>query len=420
MADISQIPFDIFVRNYGDDTPVCTVTVGLESSADAHNSDSDQSEEQEQQNDNDTSSLDSQEMHDLQERMGRHHEFTIYDLKQKIYESGKLTFNLVRMMKLLIVLFYLVAAPNFIPERQVLSYNGIKLEFDHKGISHYDIKAGATIHLQDQGMMIPLRLSKFIVNSGPIVLFTLFRNSHLDIYEFFEGEQAAADNYNEYYGYEEGMVQQIAYWMVIVHFSKLILESILVHRMAGRMTPLNRTLWQILYYWVGLGMVVAFRLFHPMYKPSFLIADLDGETFFGLITVASILFCISQIMNLLCHILFSNMEEKMATAVLKMPQDKSKVDSRSRARRSYLVSSISSFAILKDYGFSLVTCADWLWDFVGWACLAIIMQTVSCYLFVLVWAIWHNSKARERHWRYISEYQNKYPHERRAFIPYLV
>lgn len=46
--------------------------------------------------------------------------------------------------------------------------------------------------------------------------------------------------------------------------------------MTGRMTPLNRMLWQILYYWVGLGCIVGFTLFHPLYKPFYLIEDIDG------------------------------------------------------------------------------------------------------------------------------------------------
>ena len=90
-----------------------------------------------------------------------------------------------------------------------------------------------------------------------------------------------------------------------------------------------------------------------------------------------------------------------------------------RTRRSYLISSISKFAILKDYGFSLVTCADWTWELIAWTCFGVIVQTYASNLYLFLWFVWHNSKARERHWRYIAEYQNTYPHERRAFLPYL-
>ena len=36
------------------------------------------------------------------------------------------------------------------------------------------------------------------------------------------------------------------------------------------------------------------------------------------------------------------------------------------ARRSYIVSSISKLAVLKDYGFSVITCADYFWEFIAW------------------------------------------------------
>jgi len=58
-------------------------------------------------------------------------------------------------------------------------------------------------------------------------------------------------------------------------------------------------------------------VYHPEYKPSFLIADLDGEARFLFVTIAAILFIGSEIMNFMCHLHFSNMEEKMAAAVLK-------------------------------------------------------------------------------------------------------
>lgn len=54
-------------------------------------------------------------------------------------------------------------------------YNGQRLEIDHKTLDFYDIKPGSTIYLLDLGFMIPIRLSKFIVNSGPPLIFWLFR-----------------------------------------------------------------------------------------------------------------------------------------------------------------------------------------------------------------------------------------------------
>lgn len=135
--------------------------------------------------------------------------------------------------------------------------------------------------------------------------------------------------------------------MVYFHFGKMLVESLFIHRLAGRMMPLNRTLWQVLYYWVGLGCIVGYTVYHPEYKPSFLFADLEGTQRRLFATVASVLFIAAEVLNFLCHLHFSTMEEKMAAAVIQgsQIQDK-KIDLASRARKSYIVSSISKFAIL--------------------------------------------------------------------------
>ena len=102
-----------------------------------------------------------------------------------------------------------------------------------------------------------------------------------------------------------------------------------------------------------------------------------------------------------------------------MQKSDSEDDLAARTRRSYIVQSISKLAILKDYGFSLVTCADWFWELISWLSICLIIQTKSAWIYLLIWFVWHNSKAQERHWKYIAEYRYEYPKERRAFLPYL-
>ena len=334
---------------------------------------------------------------------------TVFDLKQMIYEQGKCKHVLTQTADQGAIL---------IPERQTLYYNNVKLEFDHKSLRHYDIKAGATIHLQDQGYQIPLRLGKMVVYSGPIMAMAVYSGWHWDLYEFYEGADYVQDHYYDVVLYEEGYAQILAKYMICLHFGKLLLELLLIHRMAGRMVSLNRTLWQILFYWVAFGGFVSYTLFHPEYRYNFKVTNLQVDgTVYSLIAVA--LFIVGEVMSFMCHLHFSNMEEKMAAAVLQGAAQE-KQDYASRTRRSYIVNSISKFAILKDFGFSLVTCADWMWELVAWVSIVMVIQTMSAYVFLVVWFVWHNSKARERHWRYIAEYQNDYPHDRRAFIPLLI
>lgn len=57
--------------------------------------------------------------------------------------------------------------------------------------------------------------------------------------------------------------------MVYGHFLKAFAEALFVHRLAGRTVPVNTMMWQSIFYWVGLGLIVGFSLYHPEYKGSF-------------------------------------------------------------------------------------------------------------------------------------------------------
>ncbi len=75
------------------------------------------------------------------------------------------------------------------PERQQLYYNGIQLELDHKTLTHYDVKPGSTIHVQDVGELIPRRLGKFIIYLGPILCFYLYSKYLYKVFSFLMGKQ---------------------------------------------------------------------------------------------------------------------------------------------------------------------------------------------------------------------------------------
>lgn len=116
-----------------------------------------------------------------------------------------------------------------------------------------------------------------LIGVGPPLLFYLFSNRHLTGYEFLLGFKYVNDN-REIVLYEEGAAQQVAKYMVYVHFLKSFVEALFVHRLAGRTVPVNTMMWQSLFYWVGLGGIVGFSLFHPEYKAAFFPGeDEDGN-----------------------------------------------------------------------------------------------------------------------------------------------
>lgn len=105
--------------------------------------------------------------------------------------------------------------------------------------------------------------------------------------------------------------------MIYFHFLKLIIEATFLKRLAGMMMPLNRAMWQFLYYWIGLGGFVGYSVYHPDFMPQIFIpdAELDGGTYL-FCPIMAILFMFFEVLNLQCHLHFSAMEQNMAAAVL--------------------------------------------------------------------------------------------------------
>lgn len=207
--------------------------------------------------------------------------------------------------------------------------------------------------------------------------------------------------------------------MINVWFIKNILETFLVHRMSGINTSLNRTIWQVMFYWIGLGGVVGFSLYHPLYdeRQFPFIDDSDNMSWRQMVILG--VFFFSMIMSVLAHCHFSNMTEMMAKAVLKdyMTDD---LNNKSKSRRNFIIKSMSRLATVNDYGYNLVTSADYLCELISVMCILLIIQTMSGYLFGATLAYWRFQKAKERHDNYRAEYGINYPDERKLLIPYLI
>jgi hypothetical protein len=155
-----------------------------------------------------------------------------------------------------------------IPERQQLYYQGVKVEFDHKALHVYGIRAGSTVHVWDKGIQIPVRLEKFMAYSGPPLIWYLYSTYHMSIFEVLLGEQHLNSKPDDYLlQYREGPTQRLASFMIYGHFLKLIIESMFLHRLAGRQMPFNRAMWQFLFYWIGLGCFVGYSVFQPEFTP---------------------------------------------------------------------------------------------------------------------------------------------------------
>lgn len=86
----SGIPFDIFVRNYSDDMPICTLTFGINSKSDASpHPDIQDDLSEEQFSDNLSQDMDQNQLQHIQERVNNQFNLTLLDLKQMIHDKCK-------------------------------------------------------------------------------------------------------------------------------------------------------------------------------------------------------------------------------------------------------------------------------------------------------------------------------------------
>ena len=75
--------------------------------------------------------------------------------------------------------------------------------------------------------------------------------------------------------------------------------------MSGCLTSINRTIFQLLFYWGLFGGVVGYYVYHPDYEPM-IFEDWDSATGVIFTCIILILWFGFEVMNLMCHIHFAS------------------------------------------------------------------------------------------------------------------
>ena len=105
------------------------------------------------------------------------------------------------------------------------------------------------------------------------------------------------------------------------------------------------------------------------------------------------LFFIFEFMNFLCH----------------MVQKKAKEESN------------GDYKILPGvYGFQFITCANYFWEILSWIMFSLFANTISFYIFTLCGFAIMTKWALEKHSNFKNLFGEKYPHDRKAIIPFLL
>jgi very-long-chain enoyl-CoA reductase len=170
--------------------------------------------------------------------------------------------------------------------------------------------------------------------------------------------------------------------MGLCHFVKRVFECIFVHFYSKPSKSIGSIIREVGYYWLFFGILTPFYLLHPRYKnDSFWVnivhlpENMTSFFYYGLLA----LFSFAEVMNLLCHQHLRSF----------------------RKRDRDFTRGIPVF-----HGYSVITCANYFWEFLAWVAFALVAQTFVSYIFVVTSFFRMNRRAHRKHHRYISQFKN--------------
>lgn len=152
--------------------------------------------------------------------------------------------------------------------------------------------------------MVPKKIARTLIYVGPILIFYLYNKSHGKMISFlgqnlFNDSDYLNTSHEQILIWEPGKTERMATNMILLHFLRKIVETLLFERLAGHTMTLTEIFWQFFLYWCLLGMSVGYAIFHTEYKAPFFLADEDN-TFVQTIFCYA-LFGLGQVMNGLSH-----------------------------------------------------------------------------------------------------------------------
>jgi len=247
----------------------------------------------------------------------------------------------------------------------------IRLDNDSKEISSYEgLGSPIVVNFKDLGPQIGYRTVFLVEYFGPMLFVALYYLRPAFLY----GADAASKPYN--------WVAQAAIIAWMIHFLKREFETIFIHKFSRPTMPLFNIFKNCGYYWT-FGAVIGYPLCSPGYVPP-------SE---NLVYIGLAIFALSELGNLIIHIMLSNMRPKEGSQDRNIPT-----------------------GFLFDY----VACPNYTFEILAWVGFSIMTQIPFAYLFTLVGFLQMRDWAMKKHKGYKKDFGDAYTKlRRRAIIPFL-
>lgn len=243
----------------------------------------------------------------------------------------------------------------------------IRLDDDSKSLKDYGVIDGDKLVFKDLGPQIGYRTVFLIEYAGPLVFVLLYALRPSFIY----GSDAATIAYDE--------VAKLGIICWSIHFLKRELETIFVHKFSRPTMPLSNLFKNSIYYWT-FGAVIGYPLCHPGYKaPPFL-----------QVQVGLGIFMLSEIGNLICHLMLSNLRPAEGSLARPIPT---------------------------GFLFDFVSCPNYTFEVMSWVGYSIMTQIPFSYVFTLVGFLQMTDWALKKHRGYVKTYDGYKALRRKAIIP---
>ncbi|EEH40654.1 synaptic glycoprotein SC2 [Paracoccidioides lutzii Pb01] len=237
----------------------------------------------------------------------------------------------------------------------------------------------STIYVKDIGTQLAWRTVYMIEYFGPIFIHPLFLHHSLRPYIYRTSNPPPVTN-----------LQILNCALVILHFVKRELETAFVHRF-GRVTmPAMYVLRNSAHYWLLSGVNIAFWI----YAPTSTIATKTIESADPLLLYSGLaLYVFGQLANLNTHIVLRNLRRPGTT----------------------------ERGIPSGFGFSWVTCPNYLFEVMAWIGVYLVSGlNWSVLLFIVVACLPMITWAKQKERKYRSEFGDKYKKKRFVMFPGII
>jgi very-long-chain enoyl-CoA reductase len=179
--------------------------------------------------------------------------------------------------------------------------------------------------------------------------------------------------------------QWLAFGMIVAHFVKREIETLFVHKFSANTMPFFNVFKNSFFYWALSGLLCAVSI----YSPRSLAARAD-QPLFDLVGLALYLF--GETANALVHLYLAGLRSTGGTE-RKIPS---------------------------GYGFSLVTCPNYLYEILSWIGIIIVSRDWTVAFFISIGGAQMFTWAKGKERAYRKEFGDKYKKKRFVILPGLL